>query len=92
MNRPLTLAEMQRIRHWHLAHKDEHPLEYQLWDAVLCLWLMGWVGWMPVLLFELLWVLPLCLLASTAPRLYVVWRARAHRMQRLRCDWLGRRS
>ncbi len=89
MHHPLNLAEIKRIRLWHVAHKDEHPLEYQLWDGVLCCWLMGWVGWMPVLMFELLWVWPLCLLGSAAPRLYVAWRAYAHRAQRLRCDWLS---
>lgn len=91
MDHPLTLTELRRIRHWHLAHKEEHPLEYQLWDAVLCLWLMGWVGWMPVLLFDLPWVVPLCLLACATPRLYVAWRRQAHRLQLLRCDWLADR-
>ena len=36
--------------------------------------------------------LPLCLLASVAPRLYVGWRRHAHRLQRLRCDWLADKS
>lgn len=85
----LTLAEMHRIRNWHLAHRDGHPLEYQLWDAVLCLWLMGWVGWLPAFVLDEFWACPLCLLASGAPQLYVGWRRHAHRMQRLRCDWLS---
>lgn len=89
MDRSLTLTEMQRIRKWHVAHRQEHPLEYQLWDAVVCLWLMGWVGWLPAFALELLWACPLCLLASCTPRLYVRWRRHAHRQQRLRCDWLG---
>lgn len=89
MHPALTLAELQRIRQWHVANKDDHPLEYQVWDGVLCCWLMGWVGWLPVLLFELLWAGPLCLLGSAMPRLYVAWRGRAHRRQRLRCDWLA---
>ena len=86
----LTLAEIQRIRQWHVEHKREHPLEYQLWDAVLCLWLVGWVGWLPVLVLGWTLLAPLCLLASCLPGLYVSWRARAHAGQRLRCDWLSR--
>jgi hypothetical protein len=89
MDRTLTLAEIQRIRQWHVAHKDEHPLECHLWDGVLCCWLMGWIGWLPVLALDLFWICPLCLLASAAPRLYVAWRRHAQRLQRLRCDWLG---
>lgn len=89
MTPPLTLTEMQRIRNWHLEHRDGHPLEYQLWDAVLCFWLMGWVGWLPAFVLDVFWAWPLCLLASVTPRLYVDWRRHAHRMQRLRCDWLS---
>lgn len=89
MDHPLTLAEIQRIKRWHVAHRSEHPLEYQLWDAVLCLWLLGLVGWLPALLFDHPWIVLLCLPASVAPRLYVGWRRHAHRLRRLRCDWLA---
>ena len=88
MAHPLTLADLQRIKQWHVAHKRDHPLEYQLWDAMLCLWLMGWVGWLPALMLGALWATPLCLLAMHAPGLYVRWRASAHQAHRLRCDWL----
>jgi hypothetical protein len=44
MTQSLTLAELQRIKLWHVAHKADHPLEYQLWDLVLCIWVMGWMG------------------------------------------------
>jgi len=92
MNHPLTLAEMQRIKRWHVAHRDDHPLEYQLWDLLLSVWLMGWLGWLPALALDELWVWPLCLLAMAAPRLYVAWRWHAHRLRRLRCDWLADKS
>lgn len=85
----LTLAELHRIKQWHVAHRAQHPLEYHLWDAVLTVWLMGWMGWLPALALEALWALPLCLLATLCPTLYVEWRARAHAARRLRCDWLG---
>jgi hypothetical protein len=85
----LTLSQLQRIKKWHVAHKADHPLEYQLLDMVLMLWVMGWVGWLPALAFEAPWALPLCGLGVALPQLYVGWRIRAHRAQRLRCDWLN---
>ena len=35
----ITLSELQRIKQWHVDHRDDHPLEYQLWDGLLTLWL-----------------------------------------------------
>jgi hypothetical protein len=64
----MKLAELQRIKQWHVAHRAEHPLEYHLWDAVLTLWVMGWVGWLPAYAFEQFWSMPLCAAA---------WRLRA---------------
>ncbi len=84
----MKIAELQRIKQWHVAHRQEHPLEYQLWDAMLTLWVMGWVGWLPAYAFELFWVIPLCALATAAPDIYVAWRAKAHRARKLRCDWI----
>lgn len=83
----MTLNEMQRIKQWHVAHRTDHPLEYHVWDGVLTLWVMGWVGWLPAYTFHQLWVLPLCLLAIATPGLYRGWRVRAHQQARLRCDW-----
>ena len=83
----LPLAELQRIKQWHISHRHDHPLEYQLWDAMLTLWVMGWVGWLPVYAFQQLWAIPLCVLAIAAPGLYAGWRTWAHRARRLRCDW-----
>ncbi len=83
------LNDLQHIKRWLVEHKPTHALEYHCFDAVLTVWMMGWAGWMPVLLFdELLWAWPLCLLGMWAPALYVRWRARAHAAGRLRCDWL----
>jgi uncharacterized membrane protein len=84
----LTLAALEHIKQWQVAHKYSQPLEYQLWDAVLTLWLMGWVGWLPAIALEVPLACPLCLLGMGAPRLYVGWRVRAHEAGRLRCDWL----
>jgi hypothetical protein len=84
----MTLSELQRIKQWHIAHKQTHPLECQTWDAMLTLWLMGWVGWLPAFAFEQGWLMPVCALAMFAPSFYAGWRQRAHRARRLRCDWL----
>jgi hypothetical protein len=84
----LSLSELQRIKQWHVAHRDDHPLEYQLWDTILILWVMGCIGWLPVFAFHAWWALPLCAVALFSPSTYVAWRARAHQRQLLRCDWL----
>jgi hypothetical protein len=84
----MTLAELQRIKNWHVAHRADHPVEYHLWDTMLTLWVMGWVGWIPAYAFDHLWSLPLCLAAIAAPGLYASWRLKAHRAQKLRCDWV----
>jgi hypothetical protein len=84
----MPLAELQRIKQWHISHRHNHPLEYQLWDVMLTLWVMGWVGWVPVYVFDQLWAIPLLVLSISAPSLYAAWRTRAHRARRLRCDWV----
>jgi hypothetical protein len=83
----MSLDDLQRIKKWHVAHRQDHPVEYQIWDAMLTLWVMGWVGWLPAFAFDALWSAPLCVLAMAAPSLYVAWRLKAHRAGRLRCDW-----
>ena len=84
----MTLTELQRIKQWHVSHRGEHPLEYHVWDGMLTLWVMGWVGLLPAFAFEQLWAMPLCMLAMAAPGLYATWRIKAHRQHRLRCDWI----
>jgi hypothetical protein len=84
----MSLDELQRIKQWHVSHRDGHPLECHAWDAMLTLWLVGWVGWIPAFTFDALWAAPLLAIATAAPSLYVAWRVRAHRAKRLRCDWL----
>jgi hypothetical protein len=83
----MRLEDLQRIRKWHVAHRHTHPVEGYMWDVVLTLWVMGWVGWLPTCMFELIWCLPLCVFAVFTPGLYVTWRLRAHRQRKLRCDW-----
>jgi hypothetical protein len=84
----MTLDELQRIKKWHVAHRRDHPIEYHIWDAMLTVWVMGWVGLLPAYAFDSLWALPLCVLGMAAPGLYVGWRLRAHREHKLRCYWM----
>lgn len=85
----MDLDALQRIKKWHVAHQQDHPVEYHIWDVMLVLWVMGWVGWLPAVTFGAWWAVPLLAFAMSAPTLYVAWRARAHRQRRLRCDWLA---
>lgn len=84
----ITLVQLQRVKNWRVAQHGAHPVECQVWEAVLTLWVMGWTGWLPAYAFEAPWAYPLCLLGVFMPRLYVHWRAHAHAMRRIRCDWL----
>ena len=84
----ITLAQLQRVKNWRVAQRRAHPVECEVWEAVLTLWVMGWMGWLPAFAFEAPWAYPLCLLGMLTPQLYVYWRARAHEVRRLRCDWL----
>lgn len=84
----MSLDELQRIKRWHVIHQREHPVECRMWDAVLTLWLVGWVGWLPAFAFDALWAAPLLAIAMSAPTLYVTLRMKAHQARRVRCDWL----
>ena len=78
----MTLDDLHRIKKWHVAHRHTHPVEYQVWDVMLILWVMGWVGWLPAYALDAWWTVPLCMLAMAAPSLYVAGRIAAHRAHR----------
>lgn len=84
----VTLAQFKRIKLWRESHHASHPIERQLWETILTLWMMGWVGWIPAFGCGAAWVYPLCLLGILSPRIYVYWRAKAHQAGLLRCEWL----
>ena len=48
----MNLRQMSDLKRWHVAHRDAAPLETQAWDAVLTLWLLGWMGPAPALLLD----------------------------------------
>lgn len=84
----MNLRQMSTLKHWFVAHRDDAPLEYHTWDAVLTLWLLGMMGLPPVLLLHAEWLALPCLVLFFAPPLYVALRVRLHRRGLLRCDWL----
>ena len=83
----MTLNQFQALKLWHTRHR-ERPLERTVWDAVLTLWMMGWVGLPAALLLGGFWSPLVCLSLVFVPGAYVSWRARMHRSGRLRCDWI----
>src|SRR5437764_681217 len=40
----MTLRQMSMLKRWHVLHRDRLPIEYQAWDAMLTLWLIGCIG------------------------------------------------
>jgi hypothetical protein len=84
----MTLDQLAGLKQWHVAHRCQHPVEFHAWDAVLTLWLIGWIGLAPAVLLDELYGVVLCTLLFFAPSGYVNLRRRLHRKGRLRCDWL----
>lgn len=84
----MTLEQHHELRLWHLRHAHRHPVEKNLWDAVLTLWLVGWVGGPAALVLGWSWAEPACLAMIFLPGFYVALRRRWHRCGRLRCDWV----
>ena len=85
----MNLTQFQDLRHWHLRHWHDQPLEKQLWDSVLTLWVIGWVGGPAALLLREPGFMLLCLALLFLPQAYVALRRSLHRRKRLRCDWLA---
>ena len=85
----LSLNTLQHVKKWHVAHRSDHPLEVHLLDAVLTVWVMSWMAWMPLIIFEFEWLIPFSLLGLMLPNWYIGWRIKAHEQRRLRCDWVN---
>lgn len=41
---PVTIDNLHRLRLWHVQQRREKPREFQLFNTVLTVWMMGWVG------------------------------------------------
>jgi hypothetical protein len=84
----MTLQQYQSLRLWHTHHAN-HPLEKNIWDTVLTLWMSGWVGGAAALVLSAPLASLGCLALLFLPNAYVGLRARLHRQGRLRCDWIS---
>ena len=84
----MRLQEFHALKIWHRQH-GRHPVEKNIWDAVLTIWLLGWVGAPTAFLIHAGWAEAACLSVLFLPGLYVWLRRRLHRSGMLRCDWLS---
>ena len=85
----MTLEQLHSLKLWHQRHVRDRPLEKQAWDAVLTLWMMGWVGGPTAFLIHLRWAAIVCLALLFLPGAYVALRRHLHRAHLLRCDWIA---
>ena len=84
----MTLQQFHSLKDWHHGH-GRHPVEKNIWDTVLTVWLMGWVGAPTAFLLHAGWAEAACLSVMFLPGLYVALRRRLHRARWLRCDWIS---
>lgn len=84
----MTLQQFQDLRVWHLRQGHRHPIERSLWETVVTVWLLGWIGTPTAFLLHLGWAEAACLGVLFLPGRYVALRRRLHRTRRLRCDWM----
>jgi len=84
----MTLQQFHSLKQWHTHHAN-HPLEKNIWEMVLTLWMCGWVGGAAAFVLASPLASIACLALLFLPTAYVKLRSRLHRQQRLRCDWIG---
>ncbi len=84
----MTLIQLTQVKQWMRQHGQRHVVELQIWDLVLCCWLLGWAALPGLILLQDWLMLPVLLMGTLLPTAYVRWRCRMHRAGRLRCDWL----
>jgi peptidoglycan biosynthesis protein MviN/MurJ (putative lipid II flippase) len=84
----MTLQQFYELKVWYARQGSRHPVERAIWDAVLTIWLAGWVGAPTAFLIHLAWAEAACLSVLFLPSLYVGARRRLHNKRWLRCDWI----
>lgn len=84
----MTFAQLTAMKAWQVAHRAAQPVEYHACDAVLTLWLVGWMGAPAMVVLDQPWAVLACVALFFAPRHYVALRRTLHRRGQLRCDWL----
>ena len=84
----MTRQQLSQVKRWMVMHSGRHPVEMAVWNGVLMLWMLGFMGVPGVLLIKAWTALPLCFGAWMLPMAYTGGRRRLHQKGRLRCDWL----
>lgn len=84
----MRLHEFHALKTWHRQH-GRHPVERNVWEGVLTVWLIGWVGTPTAFMTDTGWAEAACLCVVFLPGLYVTSRRLLHRYKLLRCDWIG---
>ena len=84
----MRLHQFHALKTWHRQH-GHHPVEKNVWDAVLTVWLSGWVGSPTAFMLHSGWAEAACLSVLFLPGFYVALRRRLHRHRLLRCEWIS---
>jgi hypothetical protein len=84
----MTLQQYHSLKVWHRRHWRNHPVEKNLWEVILTLWLAGGIGLPASFLLDEPWAAAASFALLFLPGLYVTLRIRLHRSGRLRCDWI----
>jgi hypothetical protein len=84
----MTLQQYHSLKVWHRRHWRDHPVEKNVWDTILTLWMSGWMGAPAALLINAPWAEAASFALLFLPGLYVALRIRLHRRGQLRCDWI----
>lgn len=84
----MTLQQFQELKLWHQRQGRRHPVERALWDVVLTVWLLGWIGAPTAIILQLGWAECACVSVLFLPGIYVAVRRRMHAKRWLRCDWI----
>jgi hypothetical protein len=84
----MRLRHFHAIKTWHGQH-GRHPVERSVWDAVLTVWLIGWIGAPTAFIIHAGWAEAACLSVLFLPEVYIGMRRTLHRRRLLRCDWIN---
>lgn len=84
----MTLQQYHSLKVWHRRHWRRHPVEKNLWEAILTLWVAAGMGLPVALLIDAPFAAVTSLALLFLPGRYVALRKRLHRSGRLRCDWI----
>ncbi|HJV68604.1 hypothetical protein [Ideonella sp.] len=84
----MSFAQLTAMKAWMVAHRAGQPIEYHTCDAVLTLWLLGWMGAPAFIVLDAPWAVIGCVALFFTPSAYLRLRRSLHLKGRLRCDWL----